>query len=116
MTRRQHRARTAVAAAGALLALAACGGGDEPNAFAGYSVEPVPEVGDITLPDLTAGGEQFAFAADPGDLLVVYFGYTKCPDACPATMSNVKFARQRLDQPDAVEVAMVTIDPARDLD
>jgi protein SCO1/2 len=96
-----------------LLAIAACGGGE--HDFAGYRVEPVPELSDVTLPDLTAGGTEFAMTADPGKLLVVYFGYTNCPDFCPTTMSDLKFARQRLDEPDDVQVAMVTIDPERDL-
>jgi protein SCO1/2 len=97
-----------------LLAITACGGGE--HDFAGYRVEPVPQVEDVTLPDLTAGGADFAMAADPGKLLVVYFGYTNCPDFCPTTMSDLKFARQRLDEPDDVQVAMVTVDPERDLD
>jgi protein SCO1/2 len=94
-------------------ALAACGG--ESRQLAGYSVEPVPAVGDITLPDLSNGGADFALRADPGKILLVYFGYTNCPDFCPNTMANVKLARQQLDDPADLEMAMVTVDPARDL-
>ena len=107
------RRRTLVAMLGAV-ALAACGG--ESRELAGYSVEPVPVVGEIVLPDLTNDGADFALRADAGKILLVYFGYTNCPDFCPNTMANVKLARQRLDDPAELEMAMVTIDPARDLD
>ena len=108
-------ARLTVLAAVALLA--ACGDDDaDSSQLAGYRIEPVPEVADVALPDLTDGGTDFHFRAGPGNLLVVYFGYTNCPDFCPSTMANVKVARQRLDDPEQVDVAMVTIDPGRDLD
>ena len=97
----------------AVLALASCGG--ESRQLAGYSVEPVPAVGDIALPDLGNDGAEFALRADTGKILVVYFGYTNCPDFCPNTMTNVKLARQQLDDPARLETAMVTVDPARDL-
>lgn len=96
--------------------LAACGGEDDAT-LTGYRREPAPEVGQFSLPDLTDGGTDFAFQADPGELLVVYFGYTNCPDFCPTTMSDLKFALNRLDDDlaDRVEVAMVTVDPGRDI-
>jgi protein SCO1/2 len=97
----------------AALALASCGG--ESRQLVGYSVEPVPAVGDITLPDLSNDDAAFALRADPGKMLLVYFGYTHCPDFCPNTMTNVKLARQQLDDPAKLEMAMVTVDPARDL-
>jgi protein SCO1/2 len=104
-------------AVAAAAVLAACGGDDAASSdLAGYRIEPVPEVADVALPDLTDGGAEFNFRAQPGNLLVVYFGYTNCPDFCPTTMANVKLARQRLDDPEQIEVAMVTIDPGRDLD
>jgi protein SCO1 len=98
----------------AVAVLAACGG--ESRELAGYSVEPVPAVGDIVLPDLANDGADFALRADPGKILVVYFGYTNCPDFCPNTMANVKLAREQLDDPADLQMAMVTVDPARDLD
>jgi protein SCO1 len=97
------------------LAIAACGDGDAK--LTGYQREPAPEVGDLTLPDLSNGGDEFALTADPGEILVVYFGYTNCPDFCPTTMSDLRLATRRLDESDAerIDVAMVTVDPDRDL-
>jgi protein SCO1/2 len=97
-----------------VLTLAACGGSGS-RELAGYNVEPVPAVGDITLPDLTNENTAFPLRADPGKILLVYFGYTNCPDFCPNTMANIKLARQKLDDPSKLEMAMVTVDPGRDL-
>ena len=91
------------------------GGSDGTGELAGYARDPAPVVGDFELPDLSNGGEPFALRAEPGELLVVYFGYTNCPDFCPTTLSDVRLARRELDDPSAVDVAMVTIDPDRDL-
>jgi protein SCO1/2 len=104
-------------AAALLLAftLSACGG--EERELAGYRRDPAPEVGGLSLPDLSDGGADFAFRADPDHLLIVYFGYTNCPDFCPTTLSDLRLATRRMDEDDAarIDVAMVTIDPERDL-
>jgi protein SCO1/2 len=95
-----------------LLTVAGCG---EAHQLTGFQRQPLPAVGDVSLPDLTDDGRPFALRATPGDLLIVYFGYTNCPDFCPTTMSDVKLARARLDHPERISVAMVTVDPGRDL-
>jgi protein SCO1/2 len=109
--RRRFVAGLVVAAA----LVGACGG--EPATLTGYERTPAPLVGEITLPDLSNGGEEFALRADDDGLLLVYFGYTNCPDYCPTTMVDVKLARNRLDDDLAarIDVAMVTVDPDRDI-
>ena len=111
-----HR-RFAALAISATLAVSSCGSNDPPRELAGYQRQPVPEVGDLTLPELTNGDADFAFQADPGELLVVYFGYTNCPDFCPTTLSDLRLATRRMDEDDAakIDVAMVTVDPERDI-
>jgi protein SCO1/2 len=49
-------------------------------------------------------------------LTLVYFGYTHCPDECPATMGTIASAMLQLDDADRrnVQVVFVTTDPARD--
>lgn len=113
MIRNAHR--RAVIAAGLLAGLSAtaCGGGEE--GLHGFVRDPAPNVADVTLPDVSNGGADFALEAAPGELLIVYFGYTSCPDFCPTTMSDVKLARARQDDPERIDVAMVTVDPDRDL-
>ncbi len=50
-----------------------------------------------------------------GKLVVLFFGYTMCPDVCPTTMSRL---RQTMDllgtYADEVQVVMVSVDPERD--
>jgi protein SCO1/2 len=110
--------RLAAAGLAALVLLVACGGGDDADReLAGYRREPAPEVGGLALPDLTDDGAELPLRAEPGGLLVVYFGYTNCPDFCPTTLSDLRLATRRMSEEDAarIEVAMVTIDPDRDL-
>ena len=98
----------------AVTALAACGGGNDAG-FAGYSRLPAPQVGEVSLPHADGTGD-VAFRADDGGLLLVYFGYTNCPDFCPTTLADLKVALNRVgDAATGVDVAMVTVDPERDL-
>lgn len=50
-----------------------------------------------------------------GKAVVVFFGYTHCPDVCPTTMAEMANVMQQLG-PDAnkVQVLFVTVDPERD--
>lgn len=50
-----------------------------------------------------------------GKVVVLFFGYTHCPDVCPTTMSDLKQTMKLLgSQSDAVQVLFVTVDPERD--
>jgi protein SCO1/2 len=80
-------------------------------------VRPDPlQVGDVTLPDVTPGNEgTFAFKAQPGRALFVFFGYTHCPDVCPTTLFDLKKALGAIGpEADKVDIAFVTVDPERD--
>lgn len=88
--------------------------------LAGVVRDPQPNVADLTLPEVVDAEaetiEDFTIAAPgPEDLLLMYFGYTSCPDVCPTTMADVRTALEDLG-PDAerVSVAMATVDPERD--
>jgi protein SCO1/2 len=50
-----------------------------------------------------------------GKVVVVFFGYTHCPDACPTTLADLAAAMKKLG-PDAsrVQVLFITVDPERD--
>jgi protein SCO1/2 len=74
-------------------------------------------VEDTSLPDVGNGGEAFSFVAPDDGILIVYFGYTFCPDVCPTTLSDLRTALGDLgDDDQRVEVAMTTVDPGRDSD
>ncbi|MGZ5961497.1 MAG: SCO family protein [Rhizomicrobium sp.] len=50
-----------------------------------------------------------------GKIVVLYFGYTHCPDICPATLANLADAIQKLgSRANEVRVLFVTVDPNRD--
>jgi cytochrome oxidase Cu insertion factor (SCO1/SenC/PrrC family) len=50
-----------------------------------------------------------------GSLMLVYFGYTYCPDACPTALQTMSSALDLLgDAGKAVQPIFITVDPARD--
>jgi protein SCO1 len=49
-----------------------------------------------------------------GKLVVLYFGYTNCPDICPATLANLTEMLGKVKNPD-VRVLFISVDPARDV-
>lgn len=57
----------------------------------------------------------FYFTAQPGELLIAYFGYTHCPDVCPTTLVAIKNAKKKIGElASRVDLAMATVDPERD--
>jgi len=113
MTHRRS-GRGALLVALAILAVS-CGGGDEAAGLTGIVRDPPPEVADVVLPDAANGGAPFAMEAAQGGLLLVYFGYTACPDICPTTLADLRSAVRSIDSgADRIDVAMVTVDPMRD--
>jgi protein SCO1 len=62
-------------------------------------------------------GRPYAFREETaGVVTLLFFGYTNCPDVCPAQMANIAAALHKLPDPVArqVKVVFVTTDPARD--
>jgi protein SCO1/2 len=117
------RLRSGLALLTALLALlvSACGGSSAPAAarsdtIAGLQQRPLRALGDLTLPDASRDGAEFPIKAAPNGLLLMYFGYTNCPDVCPGTLAGLRLAIRKLDAAQAarVQVAMATVDPTRD--
>lgn len=123
----RHGASLLVAAA----AVTACGGdGDAaegrttseaavveraPSVYHGTLLDPPLERPKLTLRD--TDGRPFSLAERPaGEVTVVFFGYTHCPDVCPTTMADLAAAHSQLPATvrDQVTVAFVTEDPKRD--
>ncbi len=60
-------------------------------------------------------GKARTLADFKGKAVVMFFGYTNCPDVCPTTMSDMAQALVLLGKDaDKVQVLFVTVDPARD--
>jgi protein SCO1 len=65
---------------------------------------------------LSAGnGQAFDLSQQRGRVVLLFFGYTSCPDVCPATLSQLRQVFSGLgQQSDSVRVVFVTVDPKRD--
>ncbi len=100
------------------LVATACGSDDESAQLSGVVREPAPQVDVVDLPSLSEPGGEVAFRADPGELQVVYWGFTNCPDVCPTTLADFAVALRRVGPEVAadVDLVMVTVDPDRDID
>jgi protein SCO1 len=101
----------ALVAALLTLCLAACG--PATPKFEGSDVTGVDFGRDFRLNDPT--GAPKTLADFRGKVVVLFFGYTQCPDFCPTTLSELAAAMKQLG-PDAarVQVLFVSIDPERD--
>lgn len=102
-----------------VMVLAGCGGSDQqPAGLSGITRDPPISTKNLTLPDRSpvSEGEEVPLKGPEGGLMLVYFGYTFCPDVCPTTMADLRLALAELapEQRDRIEVAMITVDPARD--
>lgn len=81
--------------------------------FRGAVIEPPDVAVDFTLTD--QNGQPFRLSEQRGRVVVLFFGYTNCPDICPATMSDMQVVLNRLgEQRDKVKVVFITVDPERD--
>jgi protein SCO1/2 len=61
------------------------------------------------------GGEQVNLHDFRGQAVLLYFGYTFCPDVCPATLVELAQANERLgDDAQKAQVIMISVDPDRD--
>jgi protein SCO1/2 len=106
-----HR-RTALLTLAAPLLLAACARDDKP-AFKAVDITGADYAHDFALPD--TDGRIRSVKDFSGKAVVVFFGYTQCPDVCPTTMSEIGEAKKLLGPDGArVEGVFITIDPERD--
>jgi protein SCO1/2 len=86
---------------------------------------PKPEFKNIDITGSTAFGKDFSLV-DPdgklrtladfkGKVVVMFFGYTQCPDVCPTTLTEMQQVMSILGpQSDKVQVLFVSVDPQRD--
>jgi protein SCO1 len=74
----------------------------------------LPIGGDFTLTD--QDGRPFSLSSLRGKVVLIFFGYTMCPDACPTTLSKLSSAYTRLnpDERARVKAVYITVDPERD--
>jgi len=92
-------------------ALAACDAGSQ--RFNSVDVTGAEFAREFSLTD--HAGARRTLADYRGKLVVVFFGFTQCPDVCPTTLSDMAEVKKRLGKDgDAVQVIFITVDPERD--
>lgn len=96
-----------------LVALAFAGCGAPQPAFKNTDVTGSDCCGDFRLTD--HNGNTRTLADFRGKAVVIFFGYTQCPDVCPTTMAEMKAVLGQLGaDAQRVQVLFVTLDPERD--
>jgi protein SCO1 len=107
-------------AAAALLATVGCSeksssavSGGPKASFKSIDITGAEYARKLELPD--ADGKPRSLSEFKGKVVVVFFGYTHCPDVCPTTMAELSQVRRALG-PDAerLQGIFVTVDPERD--
>ncbi len=86
----------------------------KPASFRGAAyVDPLVLAPGFTLTD--AQGHDFQLQAYRGKIVLLFFGYTYCPDVCPTTLAELKLVMGQLkEDADNVQVVFVSVDPGRD--
>ncbi|HMD89054.1 MAG TPA: SCO family protein [Anaerolineaceae bacterium] len=82
-------------------------------AFHGSIYQPPLPAPDFSLNN--TNGQSFQLSQHKGQLVLLFFGYTNCPDECPATLAVMKQVFARLgSQSKRVNFVFITVDPQRD--
>jgi protein SCO1 len=96
-----------------ILLFAACGEYELPSPYHAIDVTRLLEKADFHLADFN--GKPRSLAEFRGKVVVLFFGYTHCPVACPTTLADLAQAMRMLGKDaNRVQVLFVTVDPERD--
>ena len=103
---------TAALGAAAALGLAGCERFQAP-AFKGIDITGADYAKDLALTD--PDGQRRSLAEFKGQVVVVFFGFTHCPDVCPTTMAELALVKRQLGADgQRLRAVFVTVDPERD--
>jgi protein SCO1/2 len=106
-----HRILRVLLCAGICAALLACG--DKGPAFTSIDVTGADYAKDFSL--LDHNGQQRSMLDFNGKVVVVFFGYTQCPDVCPTTLAELVEVKRLLGADGAkLQPLFITVDPERD--
>lgn len=84
-----------------------------PHTFHGIYLQSPQPLADFTL--ATSAGQPMRLSDLRGRYVILYVGYTYCPDVCPLTLADLATTMQLLgDQARQVQVLFITVDPERD--
>ncbi len=81
--------------------------------YQGSLIDPPVPAADFSLP--AGEGTIFTLAEQRGKVVLLFFGYTHCPDVCPTTLYDFQKIKARLgERADDVRFVFITVDPERD--
>ncbi len=84
-----------------------------PYTFHGSQFDPPPPAADFTLTDQE--GRSVRLSDYRGRVVLLFFGYTHCPDVCPTTLAKLNYVVQELGEAAReVQVIFISVDPERD--
>ncbi len=96
-----------------MLLLTSCGQREMPPSYNAIDVTVPLEQADFHLTDFN--GKSRTLSDFRGKVVVMFFGYTHCPVACPTTLAELAQVMRMLGKDaDRVQVLFVTVDPERD--
>lgn len=105
--------RTVLTSFASGLALAAAGCTEKKPQFKAVDITGADYARDFALTD--QNGQQRSLKDFQGKAVVVFFGFTQCPDVCPTTLSELAEAKKLLGADGAkVQGVFITVDPERD--
>jgi protein SCO1/2 len=85
----------------------------KPYAYQGSLIDPPSPAVDFSLG--SGDGSTFQLKEQRGNVVLLFFGYTHCPDVCPTTLYDFKQIKARLGKlSEKVQFVFVTVDPERD--
>lgn len=113
MDKRQFSRLIACAALAATMPVVVSGCFDNKPSFVSIDVTGADYARDFPLPD--QDGKMRSIRDFAGKVVVVFFGYTQCPDVCPTTMAELAEIRKSLGKDgERLQAIFITIDPERD--
>jgi protein SCO1/2 len=108
-----HFKRQCLGALAALVLLATSACTPDKPAFKGVDITGADYAKDLTLTD--QHGQTRSLKDFAGKVVVVFFGYTQCPDVCPTTLQELVEVKRILGtQAGQLQGVFVTVDPERD--
>ena len=81
--------------------------------FSGTHLDPPQQLPDVV--GTNWDGVPFRLSDLSGKVVLIFFGYTTCPDVCPTSLAEMRLLKADLGkQADSVEMVFITVDPERD--
>jgi protein SCO1 len=81
--------------------------------YKGVLIDPPARAADFEL--INQDNQPFRLSQQHGKVVLLFFGYTNCPDVCPITLAQFKEIKDQLgEKASQVQFVMITVDPQRD--